>query len=102
MQRVERAAPLPTEMQGYWVGADEPTSELIVDGGKVICFGQRIAYDYKQISHEEGAIRVSLCLTDPAQEDEFQRANITGLVITREFHGFKVKFGVHFVRRLAV
>ena len=100
MQRVERDTPLPTEMQGRWVGVDEPTSELIIEGGKITCFGQPVAYDYKEVSREDGAIAVNLRVDDPANEDAFERANITGLVITPDgdFHAFNVKFGIQFAR----
>ena len=46
------------------------------------------------------ALTVSLGVDDEASEDTFQRANITGLVITPEgeFHAYNVKFAARFVR----
>ena len=43
---------------------------------------------------------VSLKVSDPANEDSFQRANITELVITPEgdFHAYNVKVASQFVR----
>jgi hypothetical protein len=54
-----------------------------------------------RLIHEvDGALTVSLKVNDEAQEDLFQRSNITGLVITPEgeFHGYNVKLSSHFVR----
>ena len=87
-------------MQGRWVDINEPSSSIIVQGGEVICFGHSIDYDYKLVSTEDGAISVSLEVDDEAAEDDFQRANITGLVITPEgeFHAYNTKFGCQFVR----
>jgi hypothetical protein len=100
MQRLERAAPLPAEMQGRWVELDDPSAELIVNGGEIACYGQIVDYDFKEISEEHGALSVSLKIDDAAKEDEFQQANITGLVITPEgeFLVFNVSFGSRFVR----
>src|SRR4051794_12571444 len=100
MGRLRRDAPLPTEMQGRWVDEDDFSSELIVDGGEIICFGRRVDYDYKEITDHGGALTVSLGIDDQAGEDAFHRANITGLVLTPEgdFHAYNVKFGARFVR----
>jgi hypothetical protein len=95
-----RDEPLPSEMQGRWVDADDPTAELIICGAEIMCFGRAIEYDYKEIHEVDGALTVSLKVNDEAQEDSFQRSNITGLVITPEgeFHAYNVKFASHFVR----
>jgi uncharacterized glyoxalase superfamily protein PhnB len=100
MQRLERAAPLPREMQGRWVEMDDPAAELIVNGGEITCFGRAVDYDFKEVVEEHGALTVSLKIDDEAKEDAFQRANITGLVITPEgeFHVYNVSFGSQFVR----
>ena len=100
MERVERAAPLPDEMQGRWIDAEDPSSELHIVGGEITCFGQVVNYDYKLIGREDGALTVSLEIEDMTKEDEFERANITGLVVTPEgeFLAYNVKFGCQFVR----
>lgn len=100
MIRLDRNAPLPKGMQGRWVDADDPPSILIVDGGEVICFGQTVAYDYKEIDNTDGALTVSLKINDEAEEDTFRRANITELVISPEgkFFAYNVKFASEFVR----
>ena len=100
MGRVGRETPFPEAMQGCWVIADEPSSKLVVSGGEISCFGQAIDYDCKEISEIDGALTVSLMVQDEAEEDAFQRTNITGLTITPEgdFHAYNVKFAVHFVR----
>ena len=100
MKRLGRDAPLPLEMQGRWVDVEEPTSELLVDGSEIICFGQRVAYDYKLVGLLGGALCVTLKIDDEASEDAFQRANITGLVIApgSKFFAFNVKFGCEFER----
>lgn len=92
---------LPEEMQGRWIGADDPSSELVVCGGEVTCFGEPVDYDYKLIDSEDGAITVSLKIEDEANEDSFQRSNVTELVITPEgeFHAYNVKFVSQFVQR---
>jgi hypothetical protein len=99
MTRLDRTASLPEEMQGRWVEVDNGTI-LIVDGGEITCFGQVVEYDYKEISEIDGALTVTLRINDEAQEDTFQRANITGLVISPEgdFLAYNVKFGCEFVR----
>jgi hypothetical protein len=73
---------------------------LIVNGGEITCFGRAVEYDYKEIVEQDGALTVSLGVDDEASEDTFQRANITGLVITPEgeLHAYNVKFAAHFVR----
>jgi hypothetical protein len=87
-------------MQGKWIDVDDPASELVIHGGEVNCFGQAVAYDYKEIAERDGALTVSLKVSDPANEDSFQRANFTELVITPEgdFHAYNVKFASQFVR----
>ncbi|WP_119273874.1 hypothetical protein [Taklimakanibacter deserti] len=98
MERLGRDAPLPEEMQGRWIDVKDPTSELIVQDGEVTCFGKAVAYDYKLIDKEDGALCVSLKIDDQANEDTFQRANVTELVITPEgdFHAYNVKFASQF------
>lgn len=100
MERLGRNAPLPSAMQGRWVDADDPSNELLIMGGEITCFGCTVDYDFKEIVEEDGALTVSLGIDDREQEDTFQRANITGLVITPEgeLHTYNVKFGTHFVR----
>jgi hypothetical protein len=95
-----RDEPLPSEMQGVWVDADEPAVKLTVCGAEIMCFGLAIEYDYKEIHEVNGALTVSLKVNNEAQEDSFQRSNITGLVITPEgeFHAYNVKFSIHLVR----
>lgn len=84
MERLGREASLPDEMQGRWRDVDDPTTELVVDGGEVICFGQAVAYDYKLLGSEDGATIVSLKIEDMDREDTFQRANITELSLRRK------------------
>ncbi|UCI31932.1 hypothetical protein [Mesorhizobium sp. B4-1-4] len=98
MKRLERDAPLPVEMQGRWIDVEDSTSDLIVQGGEIICFGEAVCYDYKLVDTDDGALTVSLKMNDPAAEGAFQRANITELVITPEgeFHAYNVKFASHF------
>jgi len=87
-------------MQGRWRAPDEPSFELVVEGGEITCGGQRVEYDYKEIVKANGALTASRGVSNSAQEDTFQRANITGLVITPdgEFHAYNVKFASQFVR----
>ena len=87
-------------MQGRWVDADNQSSELIVSGGEITCFGQSVDYDYKLIGEEDGALTVSLKTNDETNEDAFQRSNVTELVVTPdgEFHAYNVKFASQFVR----
>ena len=100
MERLGRDVPLPGEMQGRWTDVEDPASELIVRGGEVTCFGQPVAYDYKIIDTEDGALTVSFEINDEANADSFQRANITGMVITPEgdLHAYNVKFASQFER----
>jgi len=100
MQQLGRDAPLPPEMQGRWIDADNPITELVIDVGEVTCFGQIVEYDYKLIDEDDGALSVSLKVKDEAREDDFQRANFTELVITPEgeFHAYNVKFASQFSR----
>jgi hypothetical protein len=87
-------------MQGRWIDAGDPTAELIVRGGEVFCFGQRVEYDYKLVGEDDGALTVSLKIDDQANEDTFQRSNISELVVTPEgeFHAYNVKFASQFIR----
>ncbi len=100
MEQLLREVPLPAQMQGRWVDAHDSSVELIVSGGEVSCFGQLIEYDYKLVEEGDGALTVSLRINDEADEDTFQRSNITGLVVTPdgEFHAYNVKFASQFVR----
>jgi hypothetical protein len=100
MKRLERDAPLPVEMQGRWIDVEDGTSELIVQGGEIICFGETVSYDYKLVDTDDGALTVSLKINDPVAEDTFQRANFTELVVTPdgEFHAYNVKFASQFAR----
>ena len=100
MRRQGRDEPLPSEMQGRWVDVEDNSSELIVDGGEITCFGQVIEYDHKVVDEVDGALTVSLKVDDEADEDAFQRANVTELVRTPEgeFHAYNVKFASQFER----
>jgi hypothetical protein len=81
-------------MQGRWIDVDDGCSELIIEGGNVTCFNQPVAYDYKMVARDDGALTVSLKTEGRANEDAFQRANITELVITPEdeLHAYNVHF----------
>jgi hypothetical protein len=81
MKRVQREVPLPAEMQGRWVEDGNVSSELIVMGGEISCFGSTVEYDYKDVEQVDGALTVSLGINDKTKQDSFERANITGLVI---------------------
>jgi len=89
-------------MQGCWVDADDQASELSINGGEIFCFGKVVEYDYKLIREEGGALTVSLKVNDQANEDTFQRANITELVVTPEgdFHAYNTQFASQFVREV--
>lgn len=102
MERLERDAPFPVEMQGRWADLEDPTSELIVQGNEVFCFGKAVSYDYKLVGADDGALMVSLKINDQEDEDDFQRANITELVITPEgdLQAYNVKFASQFERVL--
>ncbi|WP_420859822.1 hypothetical protein [Marivivens marinus] len=102
MKEFDRSAPLPAEMQGRWVEAEDGQSELVIEGGEITCFGARVDYDYKIMGIEDGAIVVSLKVNDLDREDKFQQANITELVITPEgeFHVYNVSFSSQFVRAI--
>jgi hypothetical protein len=98
--RAGRDSPLPEPMQGRWIVDEEPLSELRIAGGEIDCFGAPVDYDYKEIASIDGALSVELHANDSGDEDSFQRANITGLVITPEgdFLGYNAKSGYRFVR----
>lgn len=100
MERLRPDAPLPSEMQGRWVDVENPFSELIIQGGEVVCFGQVIQHDYKLVDTVEGALTVSLKIDDEAREDTFQRSNITEIVITPdgEFHAYNIRFASQFAK----
>jgi hypothetical protein len=100
MTKCGREVPLPDAMQGKWVDSDDLSSELIISGSDIVCFGQAVAYDYKVINYVDGALTVSLKINDATEDDSFQRANITELVITPEgeFHAYNVKFASLWVR----
>lgn len=100
MIRLGRDEPLPPQMQGRWMGADDLLSELVVDGGEITCFGTAVNYDHKVIVAEDGALTVTLGVDDDSRLDDFQRENITGLVMTPEgrFLVYNVRFGLEFVR----
>ena len=102
MGRVAGESPLPPQMQGRWVDADDFSSELIISGGEITCYGSTVDYDYKETANEGGALTVRLGVDDQSRIDNFQRANITNLVITPDgdFLVSNVKFGARFVRSL--
>jgi hypothetical protein len=100
MDRLRRDMPLPKEMQGRWIDADDEASELLVNDGEITCFGKVVEYDYKIIRAEDEALMVSLKIDDETNEDTFQHENITELVITPEgdFHAYNTQFASRFVR----
>lgn len=100
MNRLGRDEPLPPQMQGRWMAAADPRSELLVNGGAITCFGSTVKYDHKVIVEDSGALTVSLGVDDESRIDDFQRESITGLVITPEgrFVVYNVRFGLEFVR----
>lgn len=96
----DRSAPLPEAMQGRWVDLDDPAGDLHIDGGEVRYRGRSVEYDFKIIGEDDGALTVDLKVNDPAREDDFQRENLTGLVVDPEgnFHGFNTRFASEFAR----
>ncbi|QVM83358.1 hypothetical protein [Novosphingobium decolorationis] len=100
MERRERDAPLPVEMQGRWRDIEDPASELFIKGGEIVCFARVIDYDYMVVATDDGALTVSLKLNDAAAEEAFQRANVTELVMTPdgELHAYNVRFASQFQR----
>lgn len=100
VNRIGRDEPLPRQMQGRRIGADDPLSELVVDGGQITCFGAVVNYDHKVVTEECGALNVSLGVADESRLDDFQRENIAGLVVTPEgrFLVYNVRFSLEFVR----
>jgi hypothetical protein len=103
VNRLGRKDPLPSQMQGRWMGVDDPRSELIVDGGEITCFGAVVNYDHKVIVEEDRALTVGLGVDDDSRLDDFQRENITGLVMTSDgrFLVYNVRFGLEFVRPIS-
>ena len=99
-ERVGPMMPLPEAMQGRWIDADDPSSELVIAGGEVTCFGHAVDYDYKEVGEIAGAVTVSLKIIDERREDAFERANLTELVMTSEgeFHAYNANFATQFVR----
>ncbi len=51
MGRVVRELPLPPQMRGRWVDADDFSSELIISGGEIACYGSTVDYDYKETAN---------------------------------------------------
>ena len=100
MKRIERIHPLPNQMQGLWVSNDKTKLELLIEVGEVICSGETIQYDYKEIIESQSAVSVNLYIEDETKLDSFTRENFTGFVITPEgkFYAYNVKTGVHFVQ----
>ena len=96
----DRNAPLPDEMQGHWIAVDDPSGELLIEGGEVRYQGTSVDYSFKIVGNKDGALTVDLKVTDSTLEDDFQRENITGLLIDPEgdFHAFNAKFASQFVR----
>ena len=103
MDRLGRNAPLPNEMQGHWIDVMDQSSELAINGGEVSCFGKSVEYDYKLIGTDDGALAVSLKIENEANEDAFQRPNITELAITPEgeLHAYNTQFASQFLRATA-
>jgi len=103
MERLDRSAPLPDIMQGRWVDAEDPTSQLVISGGEITCFDRVVDYDFKEVGEDDGATTVSLRVSDNTREDDFQRANITELVWTSdgEFYAYNTRFASQFVRAAA-
>ena len=93
----DRQTLLPAEMQGAWVDGDDPSSTLNIDGAEISCLGASVDYDFMEINEIEGALTVVLRVSDPSREDDFQRANITGLVISPEgdFFAYNTRFSLH-------
>jgi len=42
-----------------------------MQGGEVTCFGQPVAYNFKMVDRNEGALTVSLKIYDQTNEDNF-------------------------------
>lgn len=60
-----------------------------------------MSYDYKLVATDDDVVTVSLKVDDEEREDDFQRANVTELVITPEgeMHAYNVRFASQFIRR---
>lgn len=61
MERSGHETPLPSEMQGRWVEANDPSYEMIISDGEIVLCGQPVDYKHKILSIEEsGALMVEL------------------------------------------
>jgi hypothetical protein len=101
MSQVGREAPLPDEMQGQWVDANDPSYVVEICGGEVTYGGGRSEYDWKKITRQDdGALVVEFGVDDDAQDDAFARQSVNGLAMTPdgEFHMWNVKFACQLVR----
>ncbi|WP_205910426.1 hypothetical protein [Rhizobium sp. FKL33] len=87
---------LPAEMQGSWIGVDDDSYTVSIQGSRIEVMGTSVVYDSWRLIREDGAMTVELHVNNPAEEDDFQRRNITGLVISPEgeFFVYNVKYSM--------
>ncbi|MBB1248438.1 hypothetical protein [Rhizobium sp. G21] len=84
MDKDARLTALPAEMQGDWIGAEDDSYTVSIHGARIKVMGKTVIYDSWRLIQQDGATTVDLRVDDPAEEYDFQRRNIIGLVISPE------------------
>lgn len=101
MDKDARIKALPAKMQGDWIGVNDGSYTVSIHGSRIEVMGISVVYDSWRLIREDGATTVELHVDDAAEEDDFQRRNITGLVISPEgeFLVYNVKYSMALRRR---
>jgi hypothetical protein len=101
MDKDARLTALPAEMQGDWIGVEDDTYTVSINGARIEVMGKPVIYDSWRLIQQDGATTVDLRVDDPAEEYDFQRRDITGLVISPEgeFLVYNVKYSMELRRR---
>ena len=100
MDRHYRPAKLPDALQGSWNDTETGNKELLIEGFDVSYRGVAVRHEWFELKEIDGALCVDLGVDDAALEDQFQRENLSHLVIDPDghLHGYNSKFAVQFAR----
>lgn len=95
-KRKRRASPFPSQMQGSWVGQEEPEFGIVIDGAEIVWNALAFEYTDKfEEIYEDGAVRIEIQV--PHRIDSGDDINLVASA-EGELHVFSAHFAITLVR----
>lgn len=94
-RKTRRAATFPSQMQGRWIGADEPDFQVVIEGSEVVWKQQPLNYMDKFEERYDGEVVVKILM--PYRVDSGDDINLVALP-EGVMHAFSDHFAIQLVR----